>query len=170
LGFFNRYINKGIYIKDIWDLLPEGENIKKYEYEIATQEDKRVYDVCARKIMATCPVDKAIETVKAFYNAYGERAKMAELSKGIDWKAIMHAFRAGYQLKEILATGDLQYPLKDREFLKKIRQGLFHYKNDGIGEKLDDLIEDIKELSEKSTFPEKAYKKFWDDWLLSIYV
>lgn len=170
LDFFNDNSKKGLFVKDVWDLLPVGENISKYNYDNCTQDDKRVYDVCSRKIMATCPIDKAIDTVYKFHKAYGERAKIAELSQGIDWKAIMHAFRAGFQLKEILKIGDLKYPLKDFEFLKKIRMGSFHYKNDGIGTMLDNLIEEIKELSDKSNLPEKSDKTFWEKWIISLYV
>lgn len=62
------------------------------------------------------------------YNKYGERAKLAEMNEGVDWKAVSHAFRCCYQIEELLDTGFLQYPLKDAEFLKQIKYGKLDWK------------------------------------------
>ncbi|MGZ7230903.1 hypothetical protein ACXWOM_10615, partial [Streptococcus pyogenes] len=57
------------------------------------------------------------------WNEYGERARKAEANEGVDWKALSHALRGGLQLQEIYTTGDLVYPLKDAEFIKKVKAG-----------------------------------------------
>ena len=156
-------------LQDIWEWLPEGEHIKKIEVENCAQDDNRAVEICNRKLMANTKVKYAIECTQKFYDSYGERAKKAKENKGIDWKAIHHAFRAGYQLKEIYETGNLVYPLEHREFLKGIKLGYYHYQDDGIGTKLENLIDEVMLLAEKSNFPEKVDKKFFEDWLVSLY-
>jgi len=162
--------DKAIKLKDIWDKLPRGENIEYLNIDNCSQDDNRAISVCSRKLMADTRVGYAIETIQKFYDSYGERAKLAKENKGIDWKAIHHAFRAGLQLKEIYSTNDLIFPLKEREFLLKIKNGVFHYQNDNIGQKLEDLIDEIYELADKSNYPEKVDKDFFDSWLISLYV
>jgi len=154
-------------LSDIWDSLPTGEHVIKTEIPDATQEDKRALDVCNRKFMATTPVTQVVECIRKFYNNYGDRAKQAKENLGIDWKSLSHAFRAGLQLKEIYETGDLEYPLKDAEFLRDIKQGKYHYQNDGIGERLDSLINEVEALAEKSRFPERVDRDFWESWLVN---
>lgn len=119
--------------------------------------------------MATTPINKCVDTVRRFYEQYGDRARQAALDLGVDNKAISHAFRACFQLKEIYTTGDLVYPLKNAEFLKKVKVGEYKYTADGIGFKLEALLDEVQQLAKKSNFPEKVDRKFWDDFILSIY-
>lgn len=156
-------------LSHVWNELPQGENIKKIEIEDCDGEDKRAIEVCSRKLMATTPIQYAIESIQKFYENYGQRAQQAKDNKGIDWKAISHAFRAGLQLKEIYETGDLIYPLKDAEFLVGIKKGKYHYQDDGISQKLENLVDEINVLAEKSTYPEKCDRSFWESWLVSLY-
>ena len=156
-------------LMDYWEELPQGENIKKWVSETVTNQDPRVYEVCNRKIMAGTRTLHAREIVKNFYDNYGARARQAEENSGIDWKAISHAFRAGYQLKEIYMTGDLQFPLINADYLRDIKQGKYHYKNDQIGEKLTSLIDEVEELSKNSSYPEKVDREFFDTFLEETY-
>lgn len=153
-------------ISEVWDDLPEGEHIEKYEEDAATQADKRIYSVCSRKVPATCGIEYAKGVFAKYYESYGARAALAEQNHGIDWKAISHAFRAGLQLREILLTGDLKFPLADREFLKDVKRGSFHYLDDRIGEQLEELIDDVGVLSSASNLPESVDMEFWDDLLV----
>lgn len=155
-------------LSDIWDIIPEGEHIKKVNIESARQEDNRAIEVCARKLMADTKIWYAIECVQKFYDSYGQRALLAKENAGIDWKAISHAFRAGLQLKEIYKTGNLQYPLKSAKFLLDVKQGKLHY-NDELAPLLDNMVLEIEELSENSKYPEKVDRKFWEEWLVSLY-
>lgn len=156
-------------LADVWDDLPSGQHIRKYLEPTATQDDKRMYEVCQRKVPATCSTAYAYTVFAKFYENYGARARQAANNEGVDWKAISHAFRGGFQLKEIFLTGDLKYPLRDREFLKKVKAGALHYQDDGVGGMLDDLLEEVRELSETSGLPETVDHEFWDGLLVSLY-
>lgn len=160
----------GAKLADVWEELPAGEHIRKYAEPAATQADNRMYEVCSRKVPATCGAEYAREVFGKFYENYGARARQAAASEGIDWKAISHAFRGGFQLREIFLTGDLRYPLGEREFLKRVKAGDLHYARDGVGGMLDDLMCEVQVLSAASNLPDEVDMEFWDGWLTSLYL
>lgn len=151
----------------IWDKLPINEyckmvdNPKEYRW--------RSYECCGKQLQENMTFEYAYEIIKRLYDNYGSRALLAQQNLGVDHKAVSHAFRAGLQLKEIYTTGNLIYPLKDAEFIRDIKIGKFHYMNDGIGEKLEELLVDVEELASKSTYPEKIDMKWFDDFIINCY-
>jgi predicted nucleotidyltransferase len=155
-------------ICDYWEEIPIDEHIEKIVIEDARQQDNRAISICSRKLMADTRIWYAIECVQKFYESYGERAKMAKENKGLDFKAISHAFRAGLQLREIYKTGNLKYPLKDAEFLRDIKQGKFHYQ-DELSPKLEEIVKEVETLSQASNYPDKVDRKFWDEWIIELY-
>jgi hypothetical protein len=111
-------------------------------------------------------VDYAYNIVNRFYENYGHRAKLASENKGIDWKAVSHAFRAAYQTKEILTKGKITFPLKNAEFIKEIKQGKYDYTT-VVAPMLDELMDEVEWLSLRSTLPEKVDVKMWETWLIN---
>jgi predicted nucleotidyltransferase len=61
--------------------------------------------------------------IKSQYAEYGERARLAEENKGVDWKACSHAFRAIEEMRELLETGKIDFPLQNADMLRKIKLG-----------------------------------------------
>lgn len=151
-----------------WDEIQESEFIKKKIIEEASQEDKRGLIVIEKCFMATTPIRYVIQSLDVFVQEFGERAKLAKENKGVDFKAISHAFRAAYQLEEIYTTGDLIFPLKKADFIRDVKQGKYHYA-DELVEKLEHMVERVYQLANESTYPEDVDDKFWDDWLISLY-
>lgn len=125
-------------------------------------------EIFDKKFYLTDYVESINKSMNIFYTSFGERAELARKNQNIDWKAIHHAFRAGYQLKEILETKDLKYPLRDREFLLDVKRGKLHWINDKIGDKLDLLVDEIKNLSDNSDFPDVCDRTYWDSWLCKV--
>jgi hypothetical protein len=147
-----------------WAILPTGEHIHKLD---ADEYGIRFYQVCGRKIGDTCSMRQLRDIVYNFYLSYGERARLAESNTGVDWKAVSHAFRAAYQVKEILTTGEIVFPLKDAQFLREIKSGILSYTN-CVAPKLDELMTEVEDLAAKSKLPEKVNRKFWDDFLIKV--
>ncbi len=54
---------------------------------------------------------------------YGERAKLASINEGIDWKAVSHAIRALRQTEELFTTGMIQFPLGCAQEILHVKQG-----------------------------------------------
>lgn len=154
-----------------WDSLKVSEHVVKIDNDttVTSQSDKRVYEVCNRKLIATAQIRQCKQTLQAVIKGYGERAKQAEMNQGIDWKAVSHAFRAAYQVKEILMTGDLKFPLQDRDYIMKLKSGALNFKDDGIDQKLTELVQEVSALNETSKFPEHADVTFWENFVLDVY-
>ena len=129
--------------------------------------DNEFYMVNAKMYQSTNTVLYTVERLQQMYDGYGHRAKLAEQNEGVDWKAMSHALRAGYQARDIYRDGDFSYPLKETEFLKQVKQGKLDFAQ--VGSELERLVAEIEKLSENSNLPEHVDTEFWDKWLLSVY-
>jgi len=149
---------------DIWPILPTGEHIFKHP---PNENGERMYEVCGRKIGEKVTLQYAQETVKRFVDNYGERARKAADNEGIDWKAVSHACRAAYQVKQILLENTIIFPLKEAKFLKSVKCGELDYQTI-VAPKLEDLMTEVEELSLKSNLPDKVDRKFWDRFIINV--
>jgi predicted nucleotidyltransferase len=154
-------------LKSVWNLLP----INEYCNELINPKETRweFYQVCGKQLSEHITVNEAIKILSTLRLSYGTRANQAGKNGGVDWKAVSHAFRAGLQLKEIYTTGDLIYPLKDYEFIRNVKTGVFDYDKDSIGEKLEDLLCDIEQLSNNSSYPDNVDKSWMEDFIVRQY-
>ncbi len=166
LKFLNTH-NQENKLLSVWNDLP----INQYCKYVDNPKEKRWrhYECCGKMLQETMTIRYSKDIIEKLYNSYGERAQKAKLNEGVDWKAVSHAFRAGLQLKEILITNDLIYPLKDAKFITDIKTGKYHYLNDCIGEKLEQLLFDIEELVKNSSLPNEVDKQWLDDFILNVY-
>ncbi|UJH94919.1 putative RNA repair pathway DNA polymerase beta [Acinetobacter phage PhaR5] len=128
------------------------------------------YNVMGVKHQLTIKMSELKRKIATEWDKYGERARQAELNNGIDWKAMHHAIRGGLQLQEIYKTGDLKYPLKDRELLMDIKLGKLEFKE--VSTILEDLISDVDKLSAeaaKNGMRSSVDKEFWDKFIFDVY-
>ena len=145
-----------------WERLPGGEHIFKLPSDITGQ---RFYQVCGKKIGEKCTISYLKDIIEKFYNSYGHRAELAAKNEGIDWKAVSHALRAAYQVREILTNKTITFPLKDADYLIKVKQGELDYQTE-VSPKLELMMEEIEKLSLKSDLPEKINRKYWDEFII----
>lgn len=155
-------------LKDVWDGLPESVNAIKTVNQRSTNEDKRVYQVCGRELQATAKLDHVINVIQNIRDSYGERVRKAK-NGDIEWKSLAHAFRATLQCKEIVETGDLVFPLKDADWLRDLRLGKINFHENKLDEKLDNLIDEVQELIDKSSLPELVDRDWIEDFILKAY-
>lgn len=167
MEFFNQFDpdTNNPRLKEIWDRLPSGEHIYKLPPDPRTR--LRMYQLCNRNMQETARVCYVRdEIVKRFLNDYGSRARMAAENKGIDWKAVSHAVRAGSQLRELLTTGNITFPLIEREFIKKVKLGRFSYLCMGLY--LDNMVDELEELNKNSSYPMEPDGEYWENFLIEI--
>lgn len=146
-------------VLDILTFLPTGNHC-------GPSENGMAYEVCGKKMTLNAKTDTYVPMLENFVREFGERARQAETNQGIDWKAISHAFRAGYQVKAILTEGDFTYPLKESAFLRQVKSGELHFKN--VSPMLEDLMEELTTLSEQSILPEKMNEERCDQLCLDV--
>lgn len=149
---------------------PTGEYIRwtAYTGKGAGKTEQLFYEVNAKKFQSTNTVEYVLEQLTKMYDSYGARAKQAENNEGVDWKAVSHALRAGYQARDIYKDGDFEYPLKETEFIKAVKLGQLDYKKD-VSPVLEELVEEVEMLAERSKLPSKVDRGYWDRWLLDVY-
>lgn len=111
--------------------------------------DENALVICGKVHLYSITLEEFIARIKREYEKFGERAKLAEQNDSVDWKAVSHAKRAIDQMKELLLTGKIVFPLKTREEIKKIKNGVLPWKE---CEKL--IVDGINEIDElKKTIP-----------------
>lgn len=153
-----------------WDELPDGEHIVRTTSQGNRDAvDKRIYEVCGKGLPATVEPGYAIDILERLLAGYGDRVRAAKEMGGKDWKALSHSFRVGYQLKHIYLDGGFTFPLPESSFLRDVKAGRLSYVDDGLGERLDELIAEVEQLSEASTFPQNVSQKWMDDIVLEAY-
>ena len=155
----------GIRMEDIWDELPTGEHI--YKQPRTYPETVSVVQVCGKQLQSSAKAGHYVETLQRFCDAYGGRAQLARDNKGIDWKAISHAFRAGFQVRDILTQGGFTYPLKETEYLIKVKKGELDYTT-VVAPSLDELMDELEVLAISSTLPDQPDRAWWDSWLIGV--
>jgi hypothetical protein len=159
---FCKSTNPELRVRNVWESLPIGEHIYKHE-----PDDKgiRMYEVCGRKIGDTTTVGFLNDTIQHFYNNYGARAEQAANNEGIDWKAVSHAIRAAYQVKQILTEGTVTFPLREALYIRNVKEGKFNYR-DEVAPVLEELMDEVELLSKNSILPDTVNRKFWDNFLM----
>lgn len=83
--------------------------------------------ICGKVHQSTINIGEFKTRLFKEYKSYGERARLAEQSKGVDWKALSHAMRAICQMNELLKTGKIHYPLVTAPLLKRIKTGKYTF-------------------------------------------
>lgn len=149
-------------ISQLLPILPSGEHCG-----LMTAEGVTFYQVCGRKLTMNAKAAHYVPMVEKFIEDYGARAKQAETNEGVDWKAVSHAFRAAFQVRGILLDGDFTYPLLETEFLRAVKSGTLHFKNE-VGPKLDTLMDEVEALSKSSTLPDAVDETKVDELLLHL--
>lgn len=158
-------------VKDIAEKLPVGEFLEWTTFVDHKSGEQRFYNVLGRKFQSTITVKEMQYSLTKLFDEYGERARKAEANEGVDWKALSHALRAGLQLQEIYSTGDLVYPLKDAEFVKKVKSGAVPFKE--VQEWLEICVDDVERLAfnaEKNGMRKEVDMSFWDDFIEEVYL
>ena len=131
------------------------------------KDGKQFYVICGRKLELRTKIGEVLSVLNKILQSYGDRARKAEDNDGVDWKAISHALRAGYQMREIFKHGDFEYPLKETDFILKVKQGQLDFKKQ-VQKELESLVDEVYDLSETTNkVPEKVDQEFWDQWLMN---
>ena len=154
-------------IRQVYTQLPTSEFIKLVSQD-TKQGELKFYEICGRKYQDTLTLEQLLAHAQGIYDEYGDRAKMAKLDLGVDWKAVSHALRASYQMLGILKDGDFEYPLPQTKFLLEVKTGQLNFVNE-VQPELESVIQTIEKLAESSKLPQKVDRNYWDQWLLKKY-
>ncbi len=145
-------------LRHIWDELPHMEHCRETD---SASSGLKQYQVCGKAFQESVAIGHVVPILKKFYDAYGQRAKLAVENREIDWKAVSHALRAAIQTREILTEGTITYPLRDAPFLMEVKQGRLDYTAE-VAPALEQLMDEVALLIENSDLPDRPERKFWN--------
>ena len=146
--------------KEVWAELWEDEYCHFLDNGV-----HRIWQVCGKGISETAKCGLARQMLDAFIERYGARARLAEANQGIDWKAVSHALRAGYQARLILSGQELQFPLPEVDFLRAVKAGRLDYLT-AVAPQLEALMDELEILKRQSVLPNAVNRHAIDQWLV----
>lgn len=107
------------------------------------------------------------ERVEKLYNQFGHRTiSTAKTVTKTDYKALSHAYRIASEVKELLETSFIKFPLKDSDYIRDIKLG--KYSASTIVENIRTTLENVDSLILNANLPEECDKFKIDSLLLSI--
>lgn len=168
INFLEKVQGREVPLFSVWDSLPENEYAHREVKVGANDVEQNFYVVNGKMYQDTVTVEYTLERIQKALDAYGHRALLAEQNEGVDWKAVSHALRAGYQLKSIFEHGTFGYPLAETEFLRKVKNGQLDYKTE-VSPVLEALVEEIDNTVDTVDLPAKVNVNYWNEWLLQVY-
>lgn len=124
-------------------------------------------EICNRKFSINIKIKQLTEKLKEINEDYGQRARLAENNKNVDWKALMHAVRVCFEAKELLLTANVTFPRPEKELLLKIRRGNLPYKE--VASLIEEGLKELDEVKFKSVLPTVADKKYAESLILKAY-
>lgn len=130
------------------------------DYVSVQNKDVLSLCLCGKIHQGNITLQEFFNRLERVYNEYGKRAKQAEENKGVDWKAVSHAVRCIFQMKELLNTGKIQFPLKNANEIKEIKLGNVEWKDVDllISNGLDEIDNLIKNSNIKGEYDENFVK------------
>lgn len=145
-------------------------DLKDFEYvgiiekELNDGETVELLRVAQKQYNFHSDIGSAYESVKKMIDKYGGRSKRAA-KDGIDWKATYHAYRVAFELRELLQTGEVQFPLDEAGFLHEVKKG--EISPSRAEEEIPELVDGVTSM--ESEFSSEPDREFWDEFIVDYY-
>jgi predicted nucleotidyltransferase len=120
---------------------------------VETDHEQNYLEICGKKYIETWRTVQVIEAIEKEIARYGKRSQEG-VSTGLDTKSLSHAVRVLSQLEELVVDNKITFPLKEAEFIKKIKLGEV-----SLGEcmsEIDERYERCMKLLEESDLPQES--------------
>lgn len=130
-------------------------------------QDEPTIQLCGKMHVGSIRVTEFLRRVESDMQRYGARATEAEQNQGIAFKALSHALRALDQMEELLETGKISFPHKNREELIAVKQGALPWSE--LEPKILSRLADIDSLRDSRDFQGYFDKRFAEQQILSCY-
>ena len=113
------------FLKNESSVLPIGNLAHRFPDCVEVNQEEKFVHFFGRLFPFNMKVHVMTDSLQKEFGRVGQRFIEANNNENIDWKAVSHALRAGYQLLSIYHTGDLKYPFTDElhDLLMNIKLG-----------------------------------------------
>lgn len=155
------------YIEELYVLCKSNE-FQHTRVDLVFADHGQTLEITGKKFGGRVRLEEIVRSLQKTYDEYGHRAQLAKENAGIDFKAVSHALRASYQQRDIFKDGDFEYPLKESDYLLKIKKGELDFVSE-IQPELEQVIDEVKTLASTCDLPDNPDTEFWDDFLLAVF-
>jgi predicted nucleotidyltransferase len=132
-----------------------------------TVQDEPSLQLCGKIHVGGIRIAEFIRRVDTDMRRYGARAVEAEQNQGIDFKALSHALRALDQMEELLKSGGIIFPLRNREELIAVKTGAFTWAE--LEPKILDRLSAVDALRNSPGFTGYFDRQFAERQILACY-
>lgn len=153
-------------VEDLTELLLngnliDGKHVRIDELDNKGKIEKYLY-ICGVQHQFNLTLDKFKQRLQDKLDKEYISQRTIDACDGNDWKALSHAIRVLYEIKELLETGNITFPCS--EFIFHIKQGWV------AREEIDNTFEkefnNILNKIQENTLNWKYDKEFWDNFIL----
>ncbi len=127
---------------------------------------EKALQLCGKLHTASTRMPEFINRVEAEARLYGTQAEAAREGEGVDFKALSHALRAMDQLEELLLTGRIVFPLKNRAELLAVKEGKYAWPE--LEERILMRIAELDALRKTAPFKGEYDSAFAEGCVLSL--
>jgi len=154
-------------LSDELNALTPDEHLTLGSLENISGEKIQFVEFCGKKVVYTSTLKAAYDLAQRVINEYGARALAAEKNENVDWKALHHAVRIGYEAVEFLATQHITFPRPEAEHLLAIKQGRVDYES--VAKEIEDLLEKAEAALAASRLPDDYDQNIIDDFVARVH-
>lgn len=140
-------------------------DLSKHIYKDKSNKEECI-SICGKMHSYSIDMSEFYSRILTEYLKYGNRSKNAA-DNGIDWKALSHSVRGIHQVKELMQTGKICFPLKSSDYLRKIKEGLIPFSE--ISKIIDQGLDELSNLSENIKLTSKYDVKLIERLILKQY-
>lgn len=146
-------------LKDVMDKFTYNESIRVEHFGNQT-----LLCVVSKKFDWNVKVKDVMPALNRLLDIYGLRS-FNNVEREYDPKAYSHALRLSYILDELMTTGNISYPVINRDYLMQVKLGNvpFEQVTKELARVLDKIDNNINVL------PEKPDVQFWEDYIYKLY-
>lgn len=147
--------------------LTKLEHIRIISKETSAGNTETYFECCNRMVGFKNTIKEAYHIYALIYENYGERARKAKNNEGVDWKALSHAVRVGYEAIELLDTHKVTFPITNASHLVDIKLGKLSY--EVVASEIEELLVKVESSAEKSTLRDEPDLEFVEGIILDAY-
>ena len=139
----------------------DGKHVKIDELDNKGKKEKYLY-VCGVQHQFNLELKRFAQRLEEKINKEYTSQRTIDAADGNDWKALSHAIRILFQMKQLLETENIQFPVDP--IVKQIKLG--QISREDIDNLFDTTFQDIMEQIKQNPLDWKYDEDFWNNFIL----